>query len=87
VLFKDGSTYPIPYGREDQCIYSVGRRYINEILLDKGNTYDNIVYHFNHKLIKVTINLMTKLMMVTIMLMIMEETEVIKMIMMLAVTK
>lgn len=49
---RDGSTYPIPYGKEDQCIYSVGRRYINEILLDKGNTYDNIVYHFNHKLVK-----------------------------------
>lgn len=29
----DGSTYPIPYGKDNQCIYSVGRRYINEILL------------------------------------------------------
>jgi hypothetical protein len=31
----------------------VGRRYINEILLDKGDTYSNITYHFNHKLVKV----------------------------------
>jgi hypothetical protein len=31
----------------------VGRRYINEILLDKGDTLPNITYHFNHKLAKV----------------------------------
>ena len=48
----DGAMYPIPYGKGEQCIYSVGRRYINEILLDKGDTYSNITYHFNHKLIK-----------------------------------
>jgi kynurenine 3-monooxygenase len=48
----DGRTYPIPYGKEGQCIYSVGRRYVNEILLDKGDTYSNITYHFNHKLVK-----------------------------------
>ena len=29
----DGSTYPVPYGKKDQAIFSVGRRYINEILL------------------------------------------------------
>ena len=29
----DGSTYDVPYGEKDQCIYSVGRRYVNEILL------------------------------------------------------
>ena len=28
-----GDTYPVPYGEKDQCIYSVGRRYVNEILL------------------------------------------------------
>jgi len=49
---KDGTTYGIPYGKENQCIYSVGRRYVNEILLDKGDTFSNITYHFNHKLIK-----------------------------------
>jgi len=48
---KDGSTHPIPYGKGSQCIYSVGRRYINEILLDKGDTLPNITYHFNHKLV------------------------------------
>jgi len=49
---RDGSKYPIPYGEENQCIYSVGRRYINEILLTKGDSFDNITYHFNHKLVK-----------------------------------
>merc|ERR1719244_300556 len=48
---KDGSTHPIPYGKGSQCIYSVGRRYINEILLDKGDTLPNITYHFNHKVV------------------------------------
>ena len=28
-----GDTYPVPYGKEEECIYSVGRRYVNEILL------------------------------------------------------
>eukprot|EP00088_Acartia_fossae_P015834 TRINITY_DN18778_c0_g1_i1.p1 TRINITY_DN18778_c0_g1~~TRINITY_DN18778_c0_g1_i1.p1 ORF type:complete len:473 (+),score=142.57 TRINITY_DN18778_c0_g1_i1:30-1448(+) len=53
---KDGAKYAIPYGKENECIYSVGRRYINEILLDKGETYDNITYHFNHKLVKVDLD-------------------------------
>ena len=29
----DGSTYPVYYGKRGQCVYSVGRRYVNEILL------------------------------------------------------
>jgi len=48
----DGSTNPIPYGKENQCIYSVGRRYVNEALLDKGSEFEEITYHFKHKLIK-----------------------------------
>merc|ERR1711970_1274812 len=53
---KDGSTNPIPYGKENQQIYSVGRRYVNEILLDAGEKYTNITYHFNHKLIKANLD-------------------------------
>jgi len=49
---RDGTTNPIPYGKENEAIYSVGRRYVNEILLDAGATYDNIKFHFNHKLVK-----------------------------------
>ena len=30
----DGTTYPVPYGKKGQAIYSVGRRYVNEILLN-----------------------------------------------------
>ena len=30
--------YAVPYGKEGQCIYSVGRRYVNEILLS-GKMY------------------------------------------------
>jgi len=53
---KDGSTNPIPYGKENQQIYSVGRRYVNEILLDAGEKYTNITYHFHHKLIKANLD-------------------------------
>merc|ERR1711892_296413 len=53
---RDGSTNPIPYGKESQCIYSVGRRYVNEILLDAGDKYENITFHFNHKLVKANLD-------------------------------
>merc|ERR1712142_255360 len=53
---RDGSTNPIPYGKENQHIYSVGRRYVNEILLDAGSKYKNITFHFNHKLIKANLD-------------------------------
>ena len=38
----DGSTYDVPYGEKEQCIYSVGRRYVNEILLT-GNLFFSFV--------------------------------------------
>jgi len=46
----DGSTYSVPYGEKEQCIYSVGRRYVNEILLTAGEKFPNLHYHFGHKL-------------------------------------
>jgi len=52
----DGTTKPIPYGKENQCIYSVGRRYVNEILLNEGSKHDNITFHFNHKLLKANLD-------------------------------
>ena len=45
----------IPYGTAGQAIYSVGRRYVNEILLDAGAEYDNITFHFSHKVLSQTI--------------------------------
>ena len=46
----ESTTYPVPYGKSGQCIYSVGRRYINEILLDAGDEMPNLHTHFGHKL-------------------------------------
>ncbi|XP_047527577.1 kynurenine 3-monooxygenase [Vanessa atalanta] len=49
----DGTTYAIPYdARTNQCIYSVGRNYLNNILLKESENYDNVKKYFNHKLIK-----------------------------------
>ena len=51
-----GESTAIPYGKESQAIYSVGRRYINEVLLDAGDKESNISFHFNHKLVKVNLD-------------------------------
>ena len=32
----NGHTHPVPYGKRDQCILSIDRRYLNELLLN-GN--------------------------------------------------
>ncbi|XP_068629342.1 kynurenine 3-monooxygenase [Battus philenor] len=48
----DGSTYVIPYdARTNQCIYSVGRNYLNSLLLKESEKYENVEKYFNHKLI------------------------------------
>lgn len=52
----EGDTYPVPYGKKGQCIYSVGRRYMNEILLTAGEKYDNLHFHFEHKLTNVNVD-------------------------------
>ncbi|XP_063531744.1 kynurenine 3-monooxygenase [Cydia strobilella] len=49
----DGSTYAIPYdARTNQCIYSVGRNYLNGLLLQESEKYENVERHFNHKLVE-----------------------------------
>nr|AGC92653.1 kynurenine 3-monooxygenase-like protein [Heliconius erato] len=49
----DGTTYAIPYdSRTNQCIYSVGRNYLNSVLLKESENYDNVVRYFNHKLVQ-----------------------------------
>nr|CAD7414618.1 unnamed protein product [Timema poppensis] len=41
-----------PYDpRSKQCIYSVCRNYLNEILLTATEKYKNVTLHFNHKLV------------------------------------
>ncbi|XP_018788569.1 PREDICTED: kynurenine 3-monooxygenase isoform X1 [Bactrocera latifrons] len=34
----------------NQCLYSVGRKYLNEVLLNAGEKFPNIQRHFEHKL-------------------------------------
>ncbi|XP_073944277.1 kynurenine 3-monooxygenase cn isoform X2 [Choristoneura fumiferana] len=49
----DGSTYAIPYdSRTNQCIYSVGRNYLNAQLLRESEKYENVQRYFNHKLVE-----------------------------------
>ena len=43
---QDGSKYGIPYGKKNECIYSVGRRYVNEILLNKGKALFQLIIFF-----------------------------------------
>ncbi|XP_046652495.1 kynurenine 3-monooxygenase-like [Daphnia pulicaria] len=47
----DGSTYQIPYGKKGQCIYSVGRRFVNEVLLNAAEKLPNVSFNFSHKLV------------------------------------
>uniref|UniRef100_A0A6A7FV58 Kynurenine 3-monooxygenase n=1 Tax=Hirondellea gigas TaxID=1518452 RepID=A0A6A7FV58_9CRUS len=46
----DGSTAAIPYNKDGQCIYSVGRRFVNEVLLTKAESFPNVTCHFQHRL-------------------------------------
>jgi len=48
---RDGTTNAQPYDKSGQCIYSVGRRYVNEVLLTRAEEFGNMTIHFNHKLL------------------------------------
>ncbi|XP_055842164.1 kynurenine 3-monooxygenase isoform X1 [Episyrphus balteatus] len=48
---KGNTTVVIYDSCNHQCLYSVGRKYLNEILLNKGEQYENIHLHFQHKLV------------------------------------
>jgi len=54
-----GQTREIPYNREGKCIYSVGRRYVNEILLTKAESFSNVTCHFEHRLADVNLDTAT----------------------------
>lgn len=47
-----GSTSPQAYGKGEQCIYSVDRRKLNELLLNEAERAPNISLHFEHKLVR-----------------------------------
>ncbi|XP_046406425.1 kynurenine 3-monooxygenase [Ischnura elegans] len=46
-----GDRKPIPYGTSEQCIYSVGRKYLNEVLLTAAEKNPNVELHFQHKMV------------------------------------
>ncbi|XP_047494501.1 kynurenine 3-monooxygenase-like [Penaeus chinensis] len=48
---RDGSTKAIPYNKDGKCIYSVGRRFVNEVLLTRAEEFPNVTIHFHHKLL------------------------------------
>jgi len=52
----DGTTYSMAYGKKGQCIYSVGRRFVNEVLLNAAEKFPNVNFKFNHKLINSDLN-------------------------------
>ena len=49
----DGSLSSIPYGKEDQAIWSVSRGGINQQLLDVAEAEPNVELYFEHRLIDV----------------------------------
>ena len=49
----NGKMYSMPYGtKAGQCIYSVGRRALNELLLTKAEKDPNVSVHFEHRLVQ-----------------------------------
>lgn len=48
-----GMTSSQAYGKSDQCIYSVDRRQLNELLLNEAERNSNISLNFEHKLTRV----------------------------------
>ncbi|RXG60108.1 Kynurenine 3-monooxygenase [Armadillidium vulgare] len=52
----DGSMKPIFYNKDGKCIYSVGRRHVNEVLLSRAEEFPNVEVHFKHKLINVDLD-------------------------------
>ena len=48
----DGSTYSLAYGVGNQCLYSVSRRTLNELLLCEVEEYTNVELIFSHKLMR-----------------------------------
>lgn len=47
-----GEMSAIPYGKKSQCILSIDRRYLNELLLTEAEKYPNVEIKFNQKLVK-----------------------------------
>uniref|UniRef100_A0A1L8DZZ5 Kynurenine 3-monooxygenase n=1 Tax=Nyssomyia neivai TaxID=330878 RepID=A0A1L8DZZ5_9DIPT len=51
-----GNRRIVPYDKnKNQCIYSVGRKHLNEILLQESERYPNINLNFNQKLVDMNV--------------------------------
>ena len=50
-----GKTTAQAYGKSTQCIYSVDRRKLNELLLDEADRVPNISLNFEHKLVRASL--------------------------------
>lgn len=46
-----GNTGAVPYGKEGECILSIDRRFLNELLLTEAEKYPNVTVKFEHKLV------------------------------------
>merc|ERR1719350_469438 len=46
-----GNTGAVPYGKDDQYILSIDRRFLNELLLTEAEKYPNVKIAFDHKLV------------------------------------
>lgn len=53
---EDGSVKYQPYGKDNQAIYSVSRRFFNETLVNIAESHENINFHFNEKCWDVNLN-------------------------------
>ena len=47
-----GNMSSVPYGKKNQCILSIDRRFLNELLLNEAEKYPNLKIFFSHKLVK-----------------------------------
>ena len=46
-----GNMSSVPYGKKNQCILSIDRRFLNELLLNEAEKYPNLKIFFSHKLV------------------------------------
>ncbi|CAG2110825.1 unnamed protein product [Medioppia subpectinata] len=47
----NGRKRAIPYGKKNQYLLSISRRFLNELMLTEVEKYNNISLNFNHKLV------------------------------------
>lgn len=47
-----GDCSAVPYGKATECILSIDRRYLNELLLTEAESYKNVKIVYNHKLLR-----------------------------------